>query len=480
MTVRINRTIAVLGAAALCVLGAATAANASPPGLNGSKLTLVKVSQQVQFTGGSFDAAADTAGDTYISWIANTTPGGSAKAIYLCTLKPQGDTCSGGIQKYQSTIVDTASDLELLPGSTSVTLVWYVNSPTKGTIYKSVAQAGGKPGAATAIATVPANGEMFDAVMGPSGHIWTVSGDDVGDNLTISAEGSSPPSPAQPFAAGYARLAFSGNTAVLAIQQGGSITVPISYASLTGSKWSAFQSLAGTWSGGYGPGLTTTASGLRIVTASPSYVPVAASWNGTAFGPIAPIGNPGTCAPSSAETRTDASGRLADVTNECGKITVDNLQNTTKAATVRFDAGGTVAGSIPEIATLPSGRAWVVYAIQTPQSDYHELLAAPVLLPTRSKNITTTGTAGSVTVNGPVSCLPVIDTSVGVSAAWASGWHVTSTSLTLDGAAQSGTLAGASLKPGKSYTLAGTAKFADGSKTQSATANLTFKACPAP
>ena len=479
MTVRIRRTIAVLGASALCVLGAATAANASPPGLNGSKLILVKPSQQVQFTGGAFDAAADSAGNTYIAWLANTTPGGDTKAIYLCTLKPQGSTCSGGIQKYQSTILSTASDLELLPGSSSVTLVWYVNSPSKGTIYKSVAQPGGKPGAAAAIATVPANGEMFDAVIGPSGHIWTVSGDDAGGTLTVSAEGSSPPSPVQPFNAGFARLAFSGNTAVLAIQQAGSITVPLSYASLTGTKWSAFQSLAGTWSGGYGPGLTTTSSGLRIVTASPSYVPVAASWNGSAFGPVKPIGNPGTCAPESAETKTDASGRLADVTNECGKITVDNLQNTTKAAIVRFDPGGTVAGSTPEIATLPSGRSWVVYAIQTP-SDYHELIAAPVLLPTRSKNVKATVTAGSVTVNGPVSCLPVIDTSVGVSAAPASGWHVVSTALTLDGAAQSGTLAGASLKPGKSYTLAGTAKFADGSKTGSATANLTFKACPAP
>lgn len=64
-------------------------------------------------------------------------------------------------------------------------------------------------------------------------------------------------------------------------------------------------------------------------------------------------------------------------------------------------------------------------------------------------------------------------------AAPASGWHVVSTSLALNGKAQSDTLAGASLDPGQTYTLAATAKFADGSKTQSATANLSFKACPA-
>jgi hypothetical protein len=475
-----RRTLAVLAAAAVCALGAATAANAAPPGLNGPKLTLVKLSQQVQFAPGSFDAVADSAGDTYIAWFADTAPGSSSRDIYLCTLKPRTSTCSGGVQTLQSKILGTASDLELLAGSKSVTMVWYVNSPSKGTIYKSTAQAGGKPSSPAAIATVPANGELFDAVIGPSGHIWTVSGDDAGNNLTVRAEGSSPPSPAQPWGAGFARLAFSGNTAVLAIQEAGRITVPVSYASLTNSKWSAFQPLTGTWSAGYAPGLTTTSSGLRLVTASPGYVPVAAAWTGSAFGPAKPIGNSGTCGPNSAETTTDASGRLADVTNECNKITVDNLQHTTKAATVRFDPGGTVAGSTPEIATLPSGRAWVVYAIQTPQSPYHELLAAPVLLPTLHTSVSSTIAAGSATVTGPVSCLPVIDTSVGASAAPASGWHVVSTSLTLNGKAQSNSLAGASLNPGQTYTLAAIANFADGSKKQSATAKLGFKACPAP
>jgi hypothetical protein len=478
-----RRTITVLGVSALCALGAATAASASPPGLNGSKLTLVKLSQEVRFTGGAFDATADSAGNAYIAWFANTAPGGDTTALYLCTLKPKTSACAGGIQTLQSAALSRPSDLKLLAGSKSVTLVWYGNSSTKGTIYKSVAPPGGKPSAPVSIATVPANGEMFDAVMGPSGHIWTVSGDDAGGSLTVRAEGSSPPQPTQPWDAGFARLAFSGSTAVLALQESGSLTVPISYASLTGTKWSAFQSLTGTWSAGYGPGLTTTSSGLRIVTASPSYIPVAASWNGTAFGPISPIGNSGNCGPNSAETTTDASGRLADVTNECNKITVDNLPHTTKAATIRFAtdaADDTLAGSTPEIATLPSGRAWVVYAVQTTGNDYNELLAAPVLLPTLTTHITSTVAAGGVTVTGPVSCLPVIDTSVGVSAAPASGWHTASTSLTLDGTAQSGTLAGASLTPGKTYTLAGTANFADGSKTQSATANLSIKACPAP
>ncbi|HEY2579780.1 MAG TPA: hypothetical protein VGI74_26000 [Streptosporangiaceae bacterium] len=134
----------------------------------------------------------------------------------------------------------------------------------------------------------------------------------------------------------------------------------------------------------------------------------------------------------------------------------------------------------PELATLPSGRPWAVFAVQNSTSGFHELMAVPLLLPALHTQVTGRSTGGSATVTGPVSCMPVVDTPVSVSAAPASGWHTTSTALTLNGKAQGGTLHGASLNPGQSYTLTGTAKFADGGKTGSATAKLTFKACPAP
>ena len=61
-------------------------------------------------------------------------------------------------------------------------------------------------------------------------------------------------------------------------------------------------------------------------------------------------------------------------------ITVDNMPTSSRAAIFRFAAKGTVAGSTPELATLPSGRGWVVYALQD-ESDYDQLVAVPVLLP---------------------------------------------------------------------------------------------------
>ena len=159
---------------------------------------------------------------------------------------------------------------------------------------------------------------------------------------------------------------------------------------------------------------------------------------------------------------------------------MDNFPRTTKAAIARFAAGDDVVGSTPRIATLPSGRGWAVFALDNASSDFDKLVAAPVLLPALHTKVTGDSTGGDATVTGPVSCLPVVSTTVAVSAAPASGWHTTSTSLTLDGKTQAGSLDGATLTPGKSYTLAGTASFADGSKKQTATANLTFKACPAP
>jgi hypothetical protein len=483
-----SRIAVAVAASVVCALGAVSAARAAPagqaapPGANGPTLTLMPYSQQYQFTGGEFDTTADAAGNTYIGWLADTTPGTASKAVHLCTIKPAKAACSGGTQTIPSEDMVEAADLNLLPGSKSVTMVWFANT-AGGEVLKSVSQAGAKASSPAKIASAPANGELFDAVIGPSGHVWTVTGDVDGTTLGVHAEGSTPPSPpTAPWAVGFAQIAFTGSTAVLVIQQAGTLSVPDEYSSLTGSKWSAFKPLTGTESAGYAPGLTTTSSGLRVVTVSQPdfYHPVVASWQNGAFGPAKLLGDSNDCAPDSAGTTTDASGRLADITNECGQITIDNLPKTTKAAVARFASGGTVAGSTPRLATLPSGRGWAVFALQSDQTDSDELLAVPVLLPALRTNVTGDSTAGDVTVTGPVSCLPVVSTTVAVSAAPASGWHTTSTSLTLDGTTQPASLDGSTLTPGKSYTLAGTASFADGSKKQTATVNLAFKACPAP
>jgi hypothetical protein len=160
-------------------------------------------------------------------------------------------------------------------------------------------------------------------------------------------------------------------------------------------------------------------------------------------------------------------------------ITVDNMPTSSRAAIFRFAAKGTVAGSTPELATLGSGRGWVVYALQD-ESDYDQLVAVPVLLPALTTTAATSAVAGSVRVSGPVSCLPVVTTPVAVAAAAAAHWQVLSKALTLSGKSQGSVLNGARLRPGASYKLVGRVVFGDGQRRLTVKAMLAFKACPAP
>jgi hypothetical protein len=156
-------------------------------------------------------------------------------------------------------------------------------------------------------------------------------------------------------------------------------------------------------------------------------------------------------------------------------ITVDNMPTSSRAAIFRFAAKGTVAGSTPELATLPSGRGWVVYALQN-ETGYDQLVAVPVLLPALTSTVATSSLAGVARVSGPVSCLPVVSTPVAVAAA--SAGHCKA--VTLSGMSQGSILNGARLRPGASYKLVGIVTFGDGQRRLTLKAVLDFKACPAP
>jgi hypothetical protein len=107
-------------------------------------------------------------------------------------------------------------------------------------------------------------------------------------------------------------------------------------------------------------------------------------------------------------------------------------------------------------------------------------LWVPVLLADLSTTRTKDTSAGSVTVTGPVSCLPADDIGVGVNARAATSWHVLQESLTLNGKPVHSVVNGASLTAGKTYPLSGHVTFTKGNARQSVTATLTFRACPAP
>jgi hypothetical protein len=368
----------------------------------------------------------------------------------------------------------------LLAGHRSVRVLWFDDSDGGASVEEATATAGGVPSVSHALEPAATAGILMDARIGPGGHLWTFTANGDGTQLHLAKDGVVVPGPVVPWPVGYAQLAFASGTAVIALQKAGSLTTPVDYAWHAAGTWTALRPLSGTWSVGYAPGLTQTGAGLRLVTstADASYKPVVSRWTGHGFSGTRPIGDTNDCAPNSAQTGSDASGRLTDVTNECGAITVDNMPNSSRAAIFRFPAKGTIT-TMPELATLSSGRGWVVYALQN-ESDYDQLLAVPVLLPALTSTIATSSVAGVARVTGPVSCLPVVITPVSVAASSAAHWQVLSKALTLSGKGQGSVLNGARLRPGASYKLVGSVTFGDGQRRLTVKAVLGFKACPAP
>jgi hypothetical protein len=474
---------------ALLAAPAVTASAASPvaqgatiaspvAGPQGPGIVLVQFAQQDRFSGGGFAAVSDDQGDTFVSWTNFAKKGG----VFVCTLRTGSSNCLNGTQVSTSTEASPApgTDIHLLVGHRSVRVLWFDDSDGGASIQEATATAGGVPSVSHTLEKGVTSGALMDARTGPGGHIWTLTANGDGTQLHLAKDGVVVAGPAVPWAVGYAQLAFAAGTAVIAVQKAGSLSTPVDYAWDAGAGWTALRPLAGTWSVGYAPGLTQTAAGLRLVTATAdsSYKPVVSRWTGHGFSAASPIGDTNNCAPNSAQTASDASGRLTDVTNECGVITVDNMPTSSQAAIFRFPVRGTIATE-PTLATLPSGRGWVVYALQN-TSDYDQLQAVPVLLPALTSTTATSSVGGVVRVTGPVSCLPVVTTRVAVTASSAAHWQVVSKALKLSGKAQGTVLNGARLRPGASYRLVGTVTFGDGQRRLTVKAVLAFKACPAP
>ncbi len=201
-------------------------------------------------------------------------------------------------------------------------------------------------------------------------------------------------------------------------------------------------------------------------------------WTGSSFSRPALTGDRNNCSPSTHDPVSDASGRMADVSAECSNLAVANLTDTTHAAVVRFGSGGTFAGGLPQIATAPSGRAWVVWSIES--STANKLLAAPVLLPGRTVTVTASAARNRAILTGPASCLPAVTIGIRLTGAAARHWRVLRRSVRLGSKVLKSSLNGAALAAGRPYTLAGTVTFADGSARRVVTARLRFRTCANP
>ena len=473
------RTIAVVAALTVAGLGAATApasaSSAAKPGPIGARVIL---QDSAEFSG--WDVAYDASGTAYIGWI-SSNGSTNLRQVHLCTVRPNTSACAGGTQTISAVSDDTAANLQVLVSPAGlVTLVWFHEAVVSayagrdGRIAEATSQSGGPLTPATDVEDAPSNGELFDAVTAPDGSLWTATEGAANDTFELRAGVTSAPTTVStPYSPGSVLIAFSGATPVIAITQGGSITVPVAV-SHAGSGFS----LVKTWTAGAGIGLVSTKSGVRLIAAeSGSYAPVVAKWGGSAFATPKLIGDKSNCDPSSHDTGTDASGRIVDISDECGQLTVDNLPTTSSAAIVRFSSGGTNSAGPAQIASTPRGHAIAVWAIESATHVANRLYFTRLLLPGLDTSVSKSG----VTVTGPVSCQPASTIAISVKGSRA-GWNVASAKLTFGGKtlAAKATLDGSKLTPGKVYSLTGKVVFTKGGASSSGTATLKFRSCVNP
>ena len=359
--------------------GQGTAAPATKAGLTGKPIVLAG---KAQFSGD--DAVTDASGTAYIGWIGDS---GSGRKVNLCVLPTGATSCAGGVSTIDPLNPGAYGLHVLLTGPHTVTLVWeYLTAASEngpeGDEIAVATSSGGPLSPAKDVATAPSFGLMLDAVAGPAGSVWVVSRV-AGKNAVQVRPGftSAPVTLSTPYLTAYALLRFDGSTPVLVIDKDGSISDPVSVAFEHGGTWSQFSPVAGTSTADANFGLAATPSGVRLIAtiANASYKPVAASWNGSGFGTPALTGDTNACAPSSHDAVSDASGRLADASMECGDVAVANLPDTAHATVFRFAANGTFAGTLPQLTTSPDGSGWVAWSVGVAGGD--ELLAAPLLLP---------------------------------------------------------------------------------------------------
>lgn len=459
-----------------------SAAAATRPGPVGSAIVLAS---NKQLSG--YDAATDASGRSYIGWIANASSVAS-RTVYLCTLPPGASACQGGIQSTPSLGIDSATGVKVLvPSNGHVTLVWFhdtspgsINGPEGAQVATASAIAGGPLSAAVDQAAAPSFGSLLDARLAPNGELWTVAANsdttklEVRRGITAAATTLTPP-----YSVGSGQLGFSGSTAVLAIQRAGYISSPVGYTYFTGS-WHGFTNVAHTWTAGANIGVASTTSGIRLLASvdNANYWPVVSRWTGSSFAPRTLTGDQNSCSPSTHDPVADASGRMADVSEECGQVAVANFADTTHASVVRFSSQGTFAQGIPQITTTPRGRAWVVWSTQNSTGTSNALRVIAVQLPGMTRTVSAHSRYGKITLTGPASCLPSVNVAAWAKAKGKHGWKAGTLVVRLGHTRIRGTLSGASLAPGTTYKLTATSVLRGHGRKHKVKVQLTFRTCP--
>jgi hypothetical protein len=467
------------------------AAGGHPPGVTGQTVVLGRTINLV-----SYDVAANSKGEAYIAWISDdgAVPN-KHRFVHFCALPMRATSCA--YQKKIPALDDSsAKQLKVLVhGNGNVELVWFhdtspgsISGPQGAEIAVATAIDGRNLANGTDVATAPSFGNLLTAELAPNGEIWTVAYAGLGDGHPLQVRRGitndfDPVALPSGYGVADAELAFAGGKAVLTYTPYGPILDPVKFRSrsLSGGSWSSIQTVEHTGTGEGSVALETTSHGMRLVTGvdDARYRAVIAKWTGSDFTPRALTADHSeSCAPSSHDGWSDASGRLLDVSRAlCGKLTVTNYADGYHAGFIRIGYPGVITFA-PQIASGVRGIATLVYSVEGTTG--HVLRVLHVRLPDPTVTVSHHKTGGRVTVTGPRSCLPPVNVHVGWTHRPDANWTFLSGSLRLGTKHFSGaTLDGANLTPGKSYTLTGTAKFGRGGNRNQVSASLTFRTCGA-
>ncbi|MFB9315338.1 hypothetical protein [Nocardioides plantarum] len=491
--------VAVVAALALGSVSGPAASSSEPraaAGSPGSAGASVVLDRDANYS--RFDVATDRAGTSYVGWISSHPGDDLFSQVHVCVLPVGATACAGGIQTIDALEKVTAEQLFVVASDDQATLVWHhlsgdasTDDPMQDRIAAAQVVDGHlMPG--TDVASAPSESTLMAVNAGPRGiSAALVSGPD-DDARTVyyydALSTSTPASPTTlraPYAVGNVQLADDGTSSVMLIDQYAAVTAPVRVAwKPSGSgAWSSFASVAGTTTDHNTARMTTTSRGIRLLatardTKKGGEQSVVASWRSTAhaFSKPVPALVGQSCATGGRDVATDASGRMSSVAIGCDTLAIGNHQTGAAGALTQFRTGLSVTGVDAQIATNPSGRGWVVWIA----TGHSALVARPILLPALTSPVTTSSRAGRLTLTAPVSCLPLVNTTLEVTAKAAKGWRLQSTSVTLGNQKIYRTIPARALKPGRSYLLTAKATYLKHGVHQTMSKSARFTTCSTP
>jgi len=436
-----------------------------------------------------YDAATGPGGTTYIGWISSSYTNTNLRQVHLCVINLGSGSCAGGVQTASALSPSGAQDLHVVITSGHVELVWIaqVGAATGqfSAVFGSATVTNGVLGTSTSISGAPTYGTLTSVIANRSGGVTAV----VIGNGTYDTHAyyypsltSTPKALIRPYFIGDAQVADNGMQTVVTTSQYGSVTgaVSVAHKGSNSSVWSKFSSVRQSITMGNIERLVKAHGVIYLLAGSTNayYPGFTFRWGGRAFGPPVSAGDPNDV--WSHDATTDASGRLASVSAEVGYLAVANFGAGQRPAEFRMRVSQTFAGGPAQLTTTPSGRAWLIYSVETSSSTGVLLYAQRIHLPGVRRTVVRGSPYGRVSLTGPASCMPISTVATSVAGAPARGWRVSAKHLRLGLKPVRGGINGMNLLPHHRYSLLGSVTFSRGALHRTVGTSLTFTTCGRP